>query len=212
MSDSDSDVEADVEPTLDRRDVPHHGGVNRVRCMPQRQSIVATHGDTGHVHLWDLGGHMSSLGSSGSSGAELNNRAVQTHSGHKEEGYAMDWSGKSEGSLVTGDCSGGIHLWQPKEGGKWDVTPGWSVGASVEDLQWSPTESTVFASGDCNNDVSIYDTRRPGAAMLRHKAHGADVNVISWNGRVANLLASGADDGVFSVWDLRAFGKDPLAR
>ena len=48
--------------------------------------------------------------------------------------------------------------------------------------------------------------------MLKHKAHDSDVNVISWNHNVSNLLASGSDDGVFSVWDLRSFGKDPLAR
>ena len=45
-------------------------------------------------------------------------------------------------------------------------------------------------------------------------AHAADVNVLSWNPNVAYLLASGADDGTFKVWDLRAFGSaaaEPVA-
>lgn len=92
---------------------------------------------------------------------------------------------------------------------------------SVEDLQWSPTEATVLASAECGGYVRIYDIRCPGKAMISNKVHasGADVNVISWNGLVGNLLASGGDDGSFSVWDLRNFktpdpsiAPKPLAR
>ncbi|KAL7533660.1 hypothetical protein ACHAXR_005373 [Thalassiosira sp. AJA248-18] len=92
---------------------------------------------------------------------------------------------------------------------------------SVEDLQWSPTEATVLASAECGGYVRIYDVRCPGKAMISNKVHasGADVNVISWNRLVGNLLASGGDDGSFSVWDLRNFqtpdpsvAPKPLAR
>ncbi len=53
--------------------------------------------------------------------------------------------------------------------------------------------------------------------MISTEAHpGTDVNVIGWNPLVTNLLASGADDGTWYVWDLRMFGgnkrPEPLAR
>lgn len=90
---------------------------------------------------------------------------------------------------------------------------------SVEDIQWSPTESTVLASAHCHGGLKIYDTRRAKQAMLTHSttSNGVDLNVIAWNHNVSNLLATGADDGVFSVWDLRTFSsnaqqKEPLAR
>jgi ribosome assembly protein RRB1 len=45
--------------------------------------------------------------------------------------------------------------------------------------------------------------------MLRPHLHPkTDVNVLSWNNLVSNLLATGGDDGTLCVWDLRHFGGD----
>lgn len=56
----------------------------------------------------------------------------------------MDWSPTEEGRLVTGDCGNCVHVTRAAEGG-WATDPVPFVGhvASVEDLQWSPTETTV---------------------------------------------------------------------
>lgn len=159
------------------------------------------------------------------------------YQGHDTEGYAMDWSKVNEGALATGDCNGNIHLWEPSSNNKankiWNnssfqvnsaytATSGDNIDhPSVEDIQWSPTEATVLATAECGGYVRIYDTRCKGRSMIANKIHknGSDVNVISWNPIITNLLATGGDDGVFSVWDLRKFqtspeGKDPqpLAR
>jgi WD40 repeat protein len=71
---------------------------------------------------------------------------MQTHS-HASEGFALGWSPQSVGSFACGDCSGALHVWSPKEGGSWTVSgPYAGHGGSVEDIQWSPTEATVFAT------------------------------------------------------------------
>ena len=85
--------------------------------------------------------------------------------------------------------------------------------ASVEDLQWSPSEPTVFASGSCDRSIRIWDIRqREKSQLTLAEAHETDVNVLSWSSVVGFLLASGADDGSFKVWDLRNFKADsPVA-
>ena len=102
------------------------------------------------------------------------------------------------------------------------MTPSYETsGVSIEDLQWSPTESTVVCAAESGGHVAIYDTRAPHRAMLRPHLHPkTDVNVLNWNKLVSNLLATGGDDGTLCVWDLRHFGgakekskaPQPLAR
>jgi len=50
--------------------------------------------------------------------------------GHKDEGYALDWSLVKTGRLATGDCTGKIHIWDfdsAKDGNEfqqaWTVDP-----------------------------------------------------------------------------------------
>lgn len=224
--DDDSDEEeedeedevGDVDPVLEHFNLKHHGGVNRVRGMPQRRDIVATWSDAGTVNMYNIGGILDSFDRSSGVGDSSKARKIArepffVYQGHSSEGYAMDWSKVNEGHLATGDCDGNIHLWTPSEGGlsnlstssfkiKKAYTPngGNMDHPSIEDLQWSPTEGTVFASAECGGYVKIFDTRCANRPMLANKIHNdnVDVNVISWNPIISNLLASGGDDGKFS--------------
>merc|ERR1712157_227029 len=118
---------------------------------------------------------------------------------------------------ATGDCNGEIHIWNLQQSqlnqNTFSVEPYYTSEYSVEDIQWSPTESTVLCSAECHGAINVYDVRCKGKSMLHCLVHHnySDVNVIAWNQKVTNLLASGSDDGVFSVWDLRSF-EQPLAR
>lgn len=228
-SSSSDEEDVDLDPIMEHYSLPHYGGVNRVRAMPQMSDIVATWSDVGKVHIFNIAslrarfstseGKVSSAPASNSN----KNNLVFTHEGHGIEGYALDWSLAKEGSLATGDNNGNIHLWTPRPDGGYEVTPSYESvgGVSVEELQWSPGESTVFCAAESGGFLSIYDTRAPHRAMLRHLTHEkskADVNVASWNRHVSNLLATGGDDGTLSVWDLRQFSAKvdipapPLAR
>ncbi len=221
----DDDDDEDIDPILEHFSLRHNGGVNRVRVMPQRPEVVATWSDSGAVHLYNIrgvldsfnrsaglvdGGNAAGGASSGSSRSKIARDPFFVYSGHSTEGYAMDWSPVNEGHLATGDCDGNIHLWSPVEGysnysnSSFKVSNAYGPSSddnidnpSVEDIQWSPTEKTVLAAAECGGYIKIYDTRCSGRAMLSNKIHGnnSDVNVISWNPIISNLLASGGDDG-----------------
>ncbi|KAH9762924.1 WD REPEATS REGION domain-containing protein [Citrus sinensis] len=160
--------------------------------------------------VWDFRSHLNALAESetvAGHGAPqvLNQSPLVKFGGHKDEGYAIDWNPVAPGRLVSGDCNSCIHLWEPASDATWNVDPNPFIGhaASVEDLQWSPTESDVFASCSVDGNIAIWDTRVGKSALMSFKAHNADVNVISWNRLASCLLASGSDDGTFSIHDLR---------
>jgi ribosome assembly protein RRB1 len=169
---------------------------------------VASFADTAQVQVWDLSAQLNELKdeaapAAGSQGKVHKVAARHVHT-HSSEGYAIDWSPVAAGRLASGDCRSRIHVWEPTPAGKWAVGGAFKGHeASVEDLQWSPTEETVFASASVDKTIRIWDTREQSKSMLSVVAHDADVNVISWNRATSYMLASGGDDGALRVWDLR---------
>eukprot|EP00944_MAST-04C_sp_MAST-4C-sp1_P002338 g2338.t1 len=218
--DEDDSNDLDEDPILVSKSIKHIGGINRLRSMPQSPNIISTWSDTGTVYIYDAEVQIKSLDGPALPGSKPPSQTpIFSFEGHGQEGYAMDWSKAHPGRLITGDCDRNIHLFEPLGNAN---APSWSVNgstpflghtASVEDLQWSPTEKTVFASCSMDRSVRIWDTRQRDKCQLSVlEAHEKDVNVISWNSLVGFLLASGGDDGAFKVWDLRNFKRDtPVA-
>jgi len=231
--DDNSDEENDDEPVLEHVNVNHVGGVNRIRNMPQTAGVVATMADTGKVNIFDLTSCTHNMmNKATSSGQNIPAGPVYSFGGHREEGYALDWSRVVPGRLATGDCAGKIHIWNCETGSaiaNLSTTSGYTAPkiscqvdanapysghkASVEDLQWSPTEATVFCSASADKSVRVWDVRgKNGPQISVEDAHMEDVNVLSWNTNVSYLVASGSDDGSFKVWDLRSIRNSmPLA-
>ena len=205
--DDDPTEEPDDEsdPVISVSTIPHRGAVNRIRviflslpflsqCLPNRSQVVGVWSETGVVSIYNIASQLSqvekaSTPASGSTSStpvslpSLPTDPVYQFKGHRTEGYALDWSLCEKGLLATGDCAGLIHITSPVEGG-WttDATPFQDHADSVEDLQWSPSESTVFASCSVDRTVRIWDTRNPSRrSMLTVQAHDSDVNVLNWN-------------------------------
>ena len=174
--------------------------------MPQNSGIIATMSDSSQAHIYDFSEALKSMMVKGPR-VPAPTKPMFTYKGHKSEGYAIDWSLAVAGRLATGDCSGVINIWNPNSSGSgasWQIDGNVFTGhnGSVEDLQWSPTEGTVFSSCSSDKTVRIWDTRGKTGPQITIDAHLDDVNVISWNRSVSYLLASGCEDGSFKVSNL----------
>lgn len=181
---------------------------------------MAAWSELGKVHIYDVRPLFNALDQPGT---QIDKRkahtpmyTVEAHRG--VEGYAMDWAGvagpSSSGSkasslrLLTGDIHSNIYLTTSNNSGfVTNPTPFTSHTSSVEDLQWSPSETTVFASCSADCSVRVWDVRVKSrkSVLTLEKAHPQDVNVISWNKSTDYLLVSGGDEGGLNVWDLRNF-------
>ncbi len=203
-AEDEDDDNLDEEPQINSKSFAHDGGVNRVRAMKQNSSVIATWADTGLVHIWDITDFAQVLDTD----LDLETQKhtpIFTFDGHNNEGFAMDWSNMNIGQLVTGGLDAKIFNWMPAES-TWVVDTDPFVGhtASVEDLQWSPSEESVFASCSADGTIRFFDVRMGKEAALTVVGSKTDMNVISWNQKSSHLIASGDDNGTLKVWDLRA--------
>jgi len=216
--DSDIDEPAEEKPILKMAGIKHAGAVNRVKYNKIGPTpVVAAWGENGAVTVWNLTNVLARLDMPGKEVYREETSPLQAFSGHESEGFALDWSPTEAGLLASGDCSRNIHVWQPSEGGVWNINsqPFNSHTKSVEDIRWSPNEKNVMASCSCDRTIKIWDVRAdPSQACMltQGNAHFSDINVIDWNPSDPFII-SGGDDGLVKVWDLRNFGgiSDPVA-
>ncbi|KAG6014049.1 hypothetical protein E4U41_004932, partial [Claviceps citrina] len=211
--DDEDDDEEDADPILESRAIPLNSTTNRIRAhqMPgsgdRPATLTATMTESGQVLIHDVTPHLASFDNPGTTITAQQNKPISTIRAHKTEGYALDWSPTVPGGkLLTGDNAGLIYVTTRTDGGGWvtDSRPFQGHAGSVEEIQWSPSEQSVFASASSDGTVRVWDVRsksRAPALTVQVSAH--DVNVMSWSRQTSHLLASGADDGVWAVWDLR---------
>ncbi|KAJ2125396.1 Ribosome assembly protein rrb1 [Coemansia sp. RSA 720] len=205
--DKDDDInDLDEDPILETKTLRHQGGVNRVRVLQSHQSpLAATWADTGKVHIWDIKQLMNTFDTPGTQVPTSAQQPMFTVASHgRTEGYAMDWN--ADGRLLTGDCNSQIYLTTRRNDSfVADRTAFKGHTASVEDIQWSPEEASVFATCSVDQTIKIWDVRAKNRnyALEVPNAHDSDINVISWNRKTRYLLASGGENGDFKVWDMR---------
>ena len=200
----------DYIPVVRAAHIKMKAGINRVKCMPQNGAFVASWSEDCTVSVHNVAALLRSLDDDKQDQEVrvVDWKPVAGFAGHAQEGYSLAWSPTIEGTLLSGDQAGVVHLWDPEmvNGRKnWavDTVPFRGHQGSVEDLVWSPKEARVFASCSTDKMIMLWDARGKKTPVMTIAGHLDEVNVLSWNSQITNLLASGADDGVWRVHDLR---------
>lgn len=212
--DDEDNEDNDLDPIIENENIQLKDTTNRLKVSPfasiNQEVLTATMSENGEIYIFDISPQSKAFSSPGYQIPKTAKRPIHTIRNHGNvEGFAVDWSPLiKSGSLLTGDCSGLIYHTQ-RHTSKWvtDKTP-FTVGnnKSIEDIQWSTTENTVFATAGCDGFIRIWDTRsKKHQPALSVKGSKTDINVISWSSKLGYLLASGDDNGSWGVWDLRQF-------
>ncbi|KAG7290135.1 hypothetical protein NEMBOFW57_000132 [Staphylotrichum longicolle] len=195
-SSDDEDEDEDAEPILEHKAIPLNTTTNRIRAHttpsqdPSKPSttLTATMTESTNVFIHDITPHLASFTT-------------------PSEGYGIDWSPlHPAGKLLTGDNDGLIYMTTRTDGGGFvtDQRPFQGHTSSVEEIQWSPSEASVFASASSDGTIRVWDVRsKARKPALSMQVSNVDVNVMSWSMQTTHLLASGDDAGVWGVWDLR---------
>ncbi|KAK5635958.1 hypothetical protein RRF57_011670 [Xylaria bambusicola] len=214
-SDDDEGDDEDTDPILEHKSIPLTSTTNRIRAhqIPSSDpskpptTLTATMTESTHVYIHDVTPHLASFDNPGTVITPQQNEPISTIMAHKSEGYALDWSPLVPGGkLLTGDNDGLIYATTRTDGGGWVTGTRAFQGhtSSVEDIQWSPQEASVFASASSDGTVRVWDVRsKSRKPAITVNVSSTDVNVLSWSRLTTHLLATGADDGVWGVWDLR---------
>ncbi|XBW34642.1 hypothetical protein QEN19_000209 [Hanseniaspora menglaensis] len=227
IDEDEDDDDLDVDPIIENANAPLIDTTNRLKISPfavqtsqeyNNEILCASMSENGQVLIHDLQPQYKAMNVPGFSVSKKKQKSIHTVMNHGSvEGYAVDWSPLNKnGSLLTGDTQGNIYLTtRNPETQLWETdskpyTCG--NGASIEDIQWSKTEPTVFATCGTDGYLRIWDIRsKKHKPSINIPVSNTDLNVISWSEKLDYLLCTGDDAGVWSVWDLRQFNNNNAA-
>ncbi|SOS78058.1 nucleolar preribosomal assembly protein, putative [Plasmodium sp. gorilla clade G1] len=208
-----------------------YGSINRTKICKKINSLVATWCDDSNIYIYDISDEIKNL-EVRPYNEQIEKKPLHVFEKHTTEGFSLDWNPVHAAQLLTGDNNGNIYLWLPNNSGKWNyellnlknmyTTNGNNNNnnnkynqnkqqCSIEDIQWCKKGNglgNVFAMCSCDKSISILDIRNKNANSTNknihiENAHTNDVNVIAWNENTEFLLASGGDDNIIKVWDIR---------
>ncbi|KAF0991282.1 hypothetical protein HZS_7923 [Henneguya salminicola] len=196
-------------PTIVCNGFTQKGGVNRLRyCGLNSKELISTWSESGVVYIWDPCPYLERLKQTKRKEQISPNMEtpLAIFNAHKCEGFALNWSKNIMGRLASGDKEGAIYVYSVENT---DTPLKFKANdASVEDLQWSPTEDSILASCACDGFIRIWDIRiSSNQSLMQTRASETELNVISWS-TFDPFVISGDDNGMIKIWDMRTLSEN----
>ena len=183
--------------------IDHPGEVNRARYMPQNPDLLATMTPDGRALIFDRTKHPSKPTGRVNPDIEL--------SGHKQEGFALNWNPNVEGQLATGSADTTVKVWDIKDYAKSNKslkaqkTYNWHSAAvnAVEFHHLFPWMLTTVSDDKSIHVIDLRESTDTKPARLVEQAHSDEINCVSFYPATEVILATGSADKSIGIWDLR---------
>lgn len=186
------------------REWNHPGEVNKLR-VNQFNKLFATQTNGGDILLFDLKDGDSKTHKS-------------TLKFHSKEGFGLEWNPNvSKKNLLLSsseDCK--IALWDINEKLHPEMKPTRTISSHeniVNDISWSRSIDSVFASVSDDSSYQIHDLRLTTGPIVHitDAHHDPDsennfnfpINTVEFSESVPTLFATGGSDNSIQIWDLR---------
>ncbi|KAF7142539.1 hypothetical protein RHSIM_Rhsim05G0020600 [Rhododendron simsii] len=189
----------------------HPGEVNRIRELPQNNSIVATHTDCPEVFIWDVEAQPNRHAVLGAA----DSRPDLVLTGHQENAEFALAMCPTEPLVLSGGRDKSVVLWSIQDhvstlttdaatkpaGSVIKSTDNSSIGPrgvfqghedTVEDVQFCPSSAQEFCSVGDDSCLILWDARVGLNPTVKvEKAHNADLHCVDWNPHDSNLILTG---------------------
>ncbi|KAI9141013.1 WD40-repeat-containing domain protein [Paraphysoderma sedebokerense] len=129
---------------------------------------------------------------------DANNGAVSALGDSTKFDDITSLSWVDDGGLVAlGTSSGDVQIWDVESKSKIRTMQGHTKRVGV--LDWN---GPLVTSGSKDGEIHYHDSRIPNHAIRKWKNHSDEVCGLKWR-RDGALFASGSNDGLVNVWDVR---------
>ncbi|PSS01977.1 WD-40 repeat-containing protein [Actinidia chinensis var. chinensis] len=209
----------------------HPGEVNRIRELPQNNSIIATHTDCPEVLIWDVEAQPNRHAVLGAA----DSRPDLVLTGHQENAEFALAMCPAEPFVLSGGRDKSVVLWSiqdhvstlttdattkyPRSSGSIiKAADNSSVGPrgiflghedTVEDVQFCPSSAQEFCSVGDDSCLILWDARVGSSPVVKvEKAHDGDLHCVDWNPHDQNLILTGSADHSVCMFDRRNLTSD----
>lgn len=218
--------ESNKSPYIKRQQtIFHPGEVNKIREVPDYESIIVTHTDAPELYVWSLERQPDRAQDRGSS-KQNDSVADMVLTGHTDIAEFAEGISNAAPLVASGGRDTNVLIWNLGD----HVTSLSAVGgmptsafpqtklnpqttlkgheSTIEDVVFKPGSKEQLASVGDDQCLLLWDTRSGTAPATRiAQAHGQhDLHTVDWCGLRDYMIATGAADGTIKVWDSRQLG------